>query len=89
MEELVSFHYYSYKPRIRVSYRHFFKNAPNVGDFVQLPPEAFKEIGKTLKQRENIKIFGAAFKVVKKTFYLTTKAGEDCRIELEPVETFE
>ena len=87
--EIVDFNYYSYKPRIRVSFRLRLHTVPVIGDFIHVPPNAISEVSKKMKERDLIIQFGADFKVTKRTKYCTTARGEDWRIDIIPVDEFQ
>lgn len=87
--EKVKFDFYSYKPRIRVSFALNLHTVPVVGDYIYIHPKYITEISKKMKHKDMIRDHGYEFIVTKRTKYMTSRLGEDWRIELTPVEPFE
>ena len=84
--EKVHFDFYSYKPRMRVSFYMTLHTVPVVGDFIHVDPQYITEVSAKLPDKDLIKQFGKTFVVVKRTKYMTSFFNEDWRIELSPVD---
>lgn len=87
--EKVHFGFYSYKPRMRVSFYLTLHTVPVVGDFIHVDPKYISEISTKLIGIKLIKQFGESFVVVKRTKHMTSAYREDWRIELSPTEPLE
>ena len=84
--EIVTFDFYNYKPRLRISFSMKLHTVPVVGDFIHVPPEYIREISKKLINKESIEFMGISCVVVKRGKYMTSHFKEDWRIELSLVE---
>lgn len=81
--EIVSFSLYSYRPRISIRFRLKLHTVPVVGDYIKVRAEHVAALAKDAVDRDSIKEFGVMTRVVSRTKYLTTRVGEDWRIDLE------
>lgn len=84
--ETVDFKFYSYDPRMWVSFRMRLHTMPVVGDVIHVDARYIKNVSLMLIDRDYVKRYGKTFIVLKRVKHMTSQCGEDWRIELGPVE---